>query len=341
LELDESDDPSAETTSRELPWARIAWTIAVAFVAWLLPRVPIPGVAASIGGPVPSLFAVGLNPVVTAALIVELAALCVAAWRPLRFGPQGRRTLLQATLWVALVLASVQAAGVMTYLSHLHTLERRPPQLVVGFSIVAGTVILVALAELFDRRALGGGYSLLLTVPVLLPWTRYLAPTSGGGSGPVVPALLVAGATAAFLSRRPWRPLRLPACGILPLSGAAAVLSSCHTARVLLAPRLLQPSPPVATALELILVAVLGVSFGFLLNRPSKVAALGTATGLPRAVAASTLFVLALAAGDLALQHYLELPAYALVALVTAVALVLDVVAEARALAGAGEWVSV
>jgi hypothetical protein len=82
------------TRPPEIAWGRVALTVAVPLVlAWLAPRVPLPNVdreslervlAYPTAMPDLSAFALGLFPMFTAALLVELAALCVPRWRALR-----------------------------------------------------------------------------------------------------------------------------------------------------------------------------------------------------------------------------------------------------------------
>src|SRR5262249_47954082 len=79
---------------REPPWGRIAATVLIpGLVAWLTPRVPlpcldVPRIEWAHTGELRSLrlsaFALGLGPMLSAAILVELAALCVPGWRAMR-----------------------------------------------------------------------------------------------------------------------------------------------------------------------------------------------------------------------------------------------------------------
>src|SRR6185295_12364835 len=71
-----------------------------------------------------TVFTLGLNPVISAFLIVELIALCVPRWRALRNGgPQGRGSLLLAASRLGLGLAIVQGLVTALYMERLGILE--------------------------------------------------------------------------------------------------------------------------------------------------------------------------------------------------------------------------
>src|SRR5262245_46989704 len=103
-------------------WRRLAVTLLLAPITVLaLEHVPLPGVDVTAfrlelaGGwlaPSPNLsvLALGIAPLLSAFLVVELAALLVPRWSRLRHGGfEGRAKLARATLLVALVLACAQA----------------------------------------------------------------------------------------------------------------------------------------------------------------------------------------------------------------------------------------
>ena len=346
---------------------KIALTLFAPLLAvWLAPKVPLPGLDSgrieSVLGNAPSLsafgaFGLGLGPMLSASLLVELVALCVPRWRSLRIGgPSGRGHLLQASRRLALALALVQALGIVLYLDKLNLLQSRVPlpRLLVILTLIGGTCALVALAELLDRVAFGGGYSVLFaafSLPAVvalgqtLSHARSSQTTSAWGA-----LLLTCGGTAFFLR---WRPLDaegrrsmvpLPACGLLPINMTAAIVRALVAALALGLKRPDFTSDPYFT---LALTAGLAMGLGFLFNRPSKVAAFDTgASGrVLQATALSTGYVLALTALALFVARQFEgKPAFGaigLVPLVLLVAVALDVIAEAGALRRHGELVGV
>src|SRR5205814_9072088 len=95
---------------------RVAWTLGIAAaVTWLEFRVPLPSVAwreldpsrrARLG-----LFALGLEPALSAFVVVEMLALFVPGWTALRVGGPGERArLTRVALGVTLVLGVLQAS---------------------------------------------------------------------------------------------------------------------------------------------------------------------------------------------------------------------------------------
>ena len=353
------------TRPRDLPWIRLALAVLVPLlVVWLGPKIPLPRLdrgQLELLGPYSdqvslSVFALGLTPILGAFWLVELAALCVPRWRPLRTGgPSGRGRLLWATHRLGLALACVQALGVAAYLDKLGALEsdRRLSRLLVVFTLVAGACLLVAATEFLDGAAVGGGFSLLVTafaLPSLRPLGAILAPMTLAGG-----ALLLVALGTIFVLR--WRPaggpgkpsaVPLPACGLVPLQWSAAIAAGALIAAEYgIWPEALRAfgtgTGAGALAVGLALTAGLGVAWGSLFNRPSKVAAFGPGAGgrVARAVARSTVYVLGLASVGWLVGRQLDLPSFSVVPLVAVAALVLDVVAEAAAIQRHGELVPV
>src|SRR4030095_8937284 len=85
--------------------------------------------------------ALGLMPFFSAFSLVELAALIVPRWRPLRHGgPPGRARLHTAAITLTLLLALVQALFMVKYLRALGAIEYGSWGLLPGLSLVAGAV---------------------------------------------------------------------------------------------------------------------------------------------------------------------------------------------------------
>jgi SecY translocase len=354
------------TPRDEWAWARLAVTVAAPLLLlWLGPMVPLPRVdraafenmlSEDANRLVVSVFALGLSPMMGAFLLVELAVLCVPRWRPLRTGgPSGRARLAVAAGWLTLGLAFVQGLWMSIPMEKVRLLEPevRLSRLVVVFSLAAGSFLLVALAAVLDRVALGGGVSVLVTALTLAGWRvegaalwRDLARAAQASNiAGLVPLLLVVAGTVFVLRWRPAagsvgpRGLPLPACGLVPLlwgptlAAVAVVLARSGVAREWMLDFAFDRPTPVLSG-TLTLTAVLAVAFGFLFYRPSKVAAFvpGDAMGLVgRAVAVSTAYVLGVAVLGQAVTGELALVARGLVPILMAVAVVLDVLAEALA----------
>ncbi|MDI1479803.1 DUF2007 domain-containing protein [Polyangium sp. y55x31] len=163
--------PSSETAARPLPpgfRSRVVVTIVALAIAvagpWLL---SLPGIRTDLSSELPlartSVFAMGLQPILTAALLVEIVAWLVPSLRPLRHaGPEGREKLGRAVIIVGMTLAVLQAYGVAR--SWLYFDRETSPFLIIG-SLLAGTSLLVLLATWVTRRGLGNGFALLFLGP--------------------------------------------------------------------------------------------------------------------------------------------------------------------------------
>jgi hypothetical protein len=330
-----------------LPWGRLALTVGVpVLVAWVGPQVPLPGLdreelehrlGAFAHDVRLSVFALGLTPFISAFLLVEVAALIVPRWRPLRVaGPEGRGRLTHAAVLIGLSLAIIQATAMTTYISRMGAAETGNARVLVALTLVGGTCVLLAVAGVLDRVALGGGVSLLLTaLGVGAAWPGLSDPDQVSAVF-VCAALLVVAGTIVVLR---WRPreapgappgLPLPACGLLPWHLSASIVTFVGEAA---------NGPTVIATLT----AVLAVAFGFLFYRPSKVAAFAPdpVGRVTRTVALSAAYVVGLALLEEYLLQQLGLPPLRLLPLVLVVAVSLDVFEEARAVRRHGELVPV
>ncbi|MDC0748174.1 DUF2007 domain-containing protein [Polyangium mundeleinium] len=260
--------PATEPAARPLPpgfVSRIVVTVVALAIAIAGPRlVPLPGVDTNVLPPGTSLvnmsvFALGLRPILAAALLVEFVAWLVPSLRRLRHaGPAGREKLGRAMIFVAMGLALAQAYGISTWM-YFAEIGVYHSAVVIG-SLLAGMSLLVLLAAWVTRRGLGSGYALLFLVPELvgegerlygiLSGTNTREPPTVAEIARIlaIPVLLVA--TTIACSRWPaWRdervrtraagaepyrrgagaegadppPLRLPASGIAPALVGATV----------------------------------------------------------------------------------------------------------------------
>jgi hypothetical protein len=177
-EVETSNEPPL---SFPLPWTRIAVTLAACAGYWLLAQLSLPGLSPRLAGrpeAATSFGALGLTPVLSGFILVEVAAL-IAPWlRPRRHTPEGRARLARAAMVLALVIAGVQALGVVRYLAASRLLAERSvlhgggvdPRLLVWFSLLLGVVAVLALARLIDVAGIGVGFSVLLGFHIALAY---------------------------------------------------------------------------------------------------------------------------------------------------------------------------
>lgn len=286
------------------PWGRLAVTVAALAVVYAGPSfVPLPGTEglaelllgdSGLRDGQLSVFALGITPFLSAFLLVELMALLVPRWRPLRTGGLlSRARLTRATIILSVLFALVQGWFVATWLigfAARNGLLALPPGLaidaLVTLTLTGGVLVLWILAGLVSRHGLGNGISVILLagaigVPASLR-SMGEATTPGVEEGGTIALLGIAvcaviAVTSRVLRSRAGGPLglRLPTCGILPVVEAGALMA-------LPAPLLVVSGAtawlPDGLVIRLALVAALAVVFSLLFSWP------GLAAGHVRAV---------------------------------------------------------
>ncbi len=295
-------------------WRRAIITVAALAAAWLLGQLRTPGW--SPGFYDPGTLALGLAPIISGFVLVELAALAVPAWDALRHaGPAARAKLAVAAHAVAAALAIVQAYAVARYATDVGALrDAAAPRAAAIATLAVGPFLLAALARWVDARGLTNGFALLVA------WTAGAELVGGYSSALSLPGMpfspaslalpvLVLAATVwlfGWALRSPARPrgasapaIPMPACGITPLSVPAAALllpatlSGSWPALRPLA-EALRPGSNASSAAEAVLALALVAVLGVLFNRSGAVARAWNA--LPAVPAGADLVALARAA---------------------------------------------
>jgi hypothetical protein len=237
---------------RPFPWRRLAVTLIAPLALIVGGTIDLPGVngveiAHIMRGAATdqfSVIALGVMPIITSFLLVEVVALAVPRWRWRRHDARGRIALGKAVAVVSIVIALVQAYFVVTYLESLGrggaailTNPGWSTRIVITCSLATGTVLLGVVAGLIREHGLGNGYGALLasgSVLVLLqPIFRdpEIATTVGlPDLSSMVTAVVIAAATACVLRWRiagePREPeLRVPISGISPVSDAGGLVT--------------------------------------------------------------------------------------------------------------------
>ena len=285
------------------PALRLALTLALPAAALLLARVPLMGLDLEVlkgtreyDPTMFGVFSLGVGPIISAALLVELAALLLPRWRRLRHGGyEGRARLWTRVRVLTLILAATQAFFVLRWMTSANAQLRFLPDGVLPRVLVMvvptlGTFLLLWIAERIDRRGTGNGISVLIaafSLPDLLH-TGYLVALRFQDVEPLrghllLALMLVVGVVIA-VGRRPargWqyqppRPeLLVPASGVIPFSMAASLLNlpAALSAFVDLSPwRSLWSDTNLHLVLQVPLLAVLAAAFTRLFNRPARVA---------------------------------------------------------------------
>jgi preprotein translocase subunit SecY len=171
-------------TNRELR-RKLWFTLAIFFVFRLLAHIPLPSVDLDqlkalfansqflsllnvfSGGTLAnfSIVAVGINPYITASIVVQLAAMVFPALKEMqKEGEAGRERINQYTRFLAVPLAVVQSMSVLTLLRSQELLQTGSPVAIIALiaTLVAGSMILMWLGELVTEYGIGNGISMIL-----------------------------------------------------------------------------------------------------------------------------------------------------------------------------------
>ena len=128
-------------------WRRAIITVAALAAAWLLGQLRTPGW--SPGFYDPGTLALGLAPIISGFVLVELAALAVPAWDALRHaGPAARAKLAVAAHAVAAALAVVQAYAVARYATDVGALRDAAAPRAAAIATLAVEPFLLAALEI-------------------------------------------------------------------------------------------------------------------------------------------------------------------------------------------------
>jgi preprotein translocase subunit SecY len=214
-----------------------------------------------------AIFALGITPYFTAAILLQLATIVSPALRArLRQGERGREIVIAYTRYITLVLASFQAYGVAIGLEGVGNVVADPGWLfrvTTVLTLTGGTLFLAWLAEQITWRGFGNGLALILLAGFVAELPRVIAdmpdlrrpgtPLSGPLVAVVAIAIVIVGFIV-FMERAQRRlsvtyaerkvgdrliaersshlPLKLNAAGVIPtiLASWVAILASMFMA---------------------------------------------------------------------------------------------------------------
>lgn len=139
-----------------------------------------------------SIFALGIGPYITASIIMQLLASAVPALEKLQKeeGEAGRRKISQYTRYFTVFLSVFQSTVFLSYLHKIGMLSSDGNVFLnfVGsvLTLVAGTMLIMWLAELITENGIGNGASILIFVGIISRIPTYAQTTSqlvGGNTG--------------------------------------------------------------------------------------------------------------------------------------------------------------
>jgi len=223
---------------------RLAWTIIGIAIFYMGTQITLPGVnqielshviyksSGFLDFTQLSVFALGVMPVITSFVLVEIVFAIVPRLRRYRDRPEGRRIIAWVVASVAIVVVVVQAYFVSAYID---TLSRGGANIFEGSrwllaaSLVGGTMLLVIVASMIGHRGIGNGYAVLFVAEWIgqIRWDD-LVHVSALKLAFAAIALVAVVAIAVCMLRWRVRAIRrpalpLPISGIVPVADAAGL----------------------------------------------------------------------------------------------------------------------
>jgi preprotein translocase subunit SecY len=178
--------------SLELRW-RIAFTLGALLIYRIGSFIPLPGIDLSVwaqffsansdgilglfsmsgggGAGRLAIFALGILPYVTAAILIQLVFIVFGRMKKLRSqGELGRQTIVSYTRYLTVVMAAVQGYGIAVGLEGVPNLIAEPGwlfRLSTTVTLAGGAVFLVWLSDQITLRGIGNGIALILCVGIV------------------------------------------------------------------------------------------------------------------------------------------------------------------------------
>ena len=192
---------------------KIIYTFGMLLVYRLLCVIPVPGidigtVAAAVkdysildfmnmmtGGSFQnmSIMAMGITPYINSSIILQLLTVAVPALEKLaKEGPEGRKKITEWTRYLTVVLAFIQAVG-LVFAMRANSYGGIW-YVVIGISMAAGTALAMWIGERITENGIGNGISLLIMAGVvsnMFNWGRQAIVGVAAGTVGIVPVLVV------------------------------------------------------------------------------------------------------------------------------------------------------
>ncbi|MBS1124974.1 MAG: protein-export rane protein SecD, partial [Deltaproteobacteria bacterium] len=367
--------PEPAGADRPFPWRRLAVTLLAPVALIIGGNIMMPGVndielmhiLHRDPGEQFSVIAIGVMPIISTFVIVELIALAVPRLRWRRHDVHGRIGLGKAVAVLSVVVALVQAYFIVSYLESLSRggaeILLNPgikTRIVIMGSLVTATLLLAVVAGLVREHGLGNGYGVLLLAgsvlavggPIIDDPLGIALTRSSVDLLALATAVVIVAATACVLR---WRitgaarepDLRVPTSGVSPVTEAGGLMVILVTLSALglgvalfdVYSYVLEVRSRLWVTIALLVVAV--PACAWLFARPGVIERVAMQAGLDRpsrtawlrgvAVSGWLLIGVALAARFAIVQDGLQQTLVNAVALMVGTAVVLDIVADARA----------
>jgi preprotein translocase subunit SecY len=130
-----------------------------------------------------ALFALGVFPYITASIIFSLLEVVFPRLKEMHReeGEAGRRRIGQYTLYLAVVLAVIQATGQMVLIRNLGAITNQRPLVMAEIivTLVGGTMVLTWMGEIMTEYGIGNGVSLIIFAGIVSRLPNQLSQTIG------------------------------------------------------------------------------------------------------------------------------------------------------------------
>ena len=200
---------------------KIIYTFGMLLVSRLLCVIPVPGsdigtVAAAVkdysildfmnmmtGGSFQnmSIMAMGITPYINSSIILQLLTVAVPSLEKLaKEGPEGRKKITEWTRYLTVVLAFIQAVG-LVFAMRANSYGGIW-YIVIGISMAAGTALAMWIGERITENGIGNGISLLIMAGVvsnMFNWGRQAIVGVAAGTVGILPVLVVVIALVAMI----------------------------------------------------------------------------------------------------------------------------------------------
>jgi len=113
-----------------------------------------------------TIMAMGITPYINSSIIMQLLTIAIPALeRMQKSGPEGQKKIAQITRYVTVVLAVIQAIGLVSGLGYIKAGAWN--YILVGVSMAAGTALAMWIGERITEKGIGNGISLLIFAGII------------------------------------------------------------------------------------------------------------------------------------------------------------------------------
>lgn len=141
-----------------------------------------------------SIMAMGITPYINSSIILQLLTVAIPSLEKLaKEGPEGRKKISEYTRYLTIVLAFVQAVG-LVFAMRATAKEGMLWYIVIGLSMAAGTALAMWIGERITENGLGNGISLLIMAGIVSNMFNWCTSAIGGmaqGTVSFIPVIVI------------------------------------------------------------------------------------------------------------------------------------------------------